>query len=238
LAGEHPVFEWIHLDPDKHEIPCETSLSRMPPFERNLIRANVADITKRVADKKHEEELQAQLAASQRLETIGQLTGGVAHDFNNLLAVILGNLEFLQDEFIDEKKRKLLQPCIDATLRGADLTRSMLSYARKAPLQPRVLDLNKLVSETKNWAGRTLPSYLMNGLWNVNADPSATESALLNLILNARDAMPENGTLTIETTNIRIEESYLDHHEEIEPGQYVMVSVSDTGVGIKEEIIE
>ncbi len=245
MGGGHPKFDWTHLTSEGNEIPCEVSLTRMPPFEQALIRANVADISKRLEDQQQQELLQTQLAASQRLETIGQLTGGVAHDFNNLLAVTLGNLELLQDETDEDKRAQQLQSCINATLRGADLTRSMLSYARRAPLQPQVVDLNKLVRDTKNWAGRTLPSHievetsLLARLWSVEIDPGLAESALLNLLLNARDAMPENGKLTIETANVRIDQTYLDSRSEtLAPGRYVMVAVSDTGAGIDDVTLE
>ncbi|GAA6197373.1 hypothetical protein NBRC116598_28170 [Pseudophaeobacter arcticus] len=245
LNGESPIFHWRHLKASGEEIDCEISLTRMPPFRQKLIRANIADISKRLADQKQREDLQSQLAASQRLETIGQLTGGVAHDFNNLLAVILGNLELLQEEPDLQKQADYIASCIGATMRGADLTRSMLSYARRTPLQPEVLDLNKLVLETKNWAGRTLPSHievetsLLARLWNVEVDPGLAESALLNLILNARDAMTDSGKLTIETSNVRIDHTYQDSRNEVlKPGRYVMIAVSDTGDGIDAEILD
>lgn len=243
--GSHPSFEWTHLDAKGDEFYSETSLSRIPPFDRVLIRANIADISNRLADQKHREELQQQLEASRRLETIGQLTGGVAHDFNNLLAVILGNLELIQSECTDDELKSMIQPCIDATLRGADLTRNMLSYSRRAPLQPKVFDLNTLVRDTKNWTERTLPSSvevdisLLARLWLVKADPSAAESALLNLILNACDAMPKGGKLTIQTSNIEVEQGDVDRQSDgLDVGRYVMVAVSDTGQGMSEEVLQ
>ncbi|WP_084300861.1 ATP-binding protein [Pseudophaeobacter arcticus] len=245
LDGETPIFHWRHLNASGEEIDCEISLTRLPPFRQKLIRANIADISKRLADQKQSEDLQSQLAASQRLETIGQLTGGVAHDFNNLLAVILGNLELLQDEPDTKKRADYIASCIGATMRGADLTRSMLSYARRTPLQPEVVNLNKLVLDTKNWAGRTLPSHievetsLLARLWDVEVDPGLAESALLNLILNARDAMSDSGKLTIETANVRIDQTYQDsRNEALKPGRYVMIAVSDTGQGIDPEIVD
>lgn len=245
LAGGHPTYEWTHLDVDSNEIHCEVSLTRMPPFDQKILRANVADISGRKAELMQRDELQSQLAAAQRLESIGHLTGGVAHDFNNLLAVILGNLELLEEQCDDEDRKKRLQACIDAALRGSDLTRNMLSYARRAPLQPKIIDINQLVRETNNWVGRTLPSRieievsLLAGLWSVEADPSATESALVNLLLNARDAMPNGGKLTIETANIRIDHAYVDHRNEVlEVGRYVMIAVSDTGMGVPKDKLE
>lgn len=186
--------------------------------------------------------LQEQLFKSQKMDAIGNLTGGVAHDFNNLLAVTLGNLELLQDEITDPDQRELVKNSIDSTLRGAELTRNMLSFARKAQLEPTIVDLNGLVRNMKNWIGRTIPSHidvetsLLAGLWETEVDASSAEAGLLNLILNARDAMPNGGKLTIETSNIRIDDDYAElHDEDVEPGQYVLVAVSDTGEGISSE---
>ncbi len=200
------------------------------------------DVTEQV---EKERELEHQKEVSDRAhkqQSIGQLTGGVAHDFNNLLAVIMGNLELLRDDLVDPVMIEKVDAGINATKRGADLTRSMLAFAKKARLQPQPINLNALVSETRNWAGRTLPksieieTSLLAGLWTIEADPASTESALLNLILNARDAMPDGGKLTIETANIRIEQPYLDaRNVEIQPGRYTMLAVSDTGLGIPAE---
>lgn len=189
-------------------------------------------------------EMREQLLQSQKMKSIGQLTGGVAHDFNNLLAVILGNLELLRDDNDPAAQTGMIEAAITATLRGADLTRNMLAFARKAPLRPEVMDLNRVVRDAKNWMARALPesvvveTSLLAGLWPVEADRTSLESALLNLTLNARDAMEGQGNLTIETANVRIDEAYIDsRHEELAPGRYVMVAVSDTGPGIPDEVI-
>lgn len=181
---------------------------------------------------------------AQKLDSIGQLTGGVAHDFNNLLAAIMGSLELLRDDERDAEKLSLIDAGITAATRGADLTRGMLAFARRANLAPSVIDLNTLVKETHNWAGRALPSNvgvetsLATGLWSIKADVSATESALLNLIVNARDAMPHGGVLTIETRNETIDQAFLDaENEDLEPGRYVILAVSDTGDGIPEHVL-
>lgn len=186
--------------------------------------------------------LQEQLFKSQKMDAIGNLTGGVAHDFNNLLAVTLGNLELLQDEVTDPDQRELVKNSIDSTLRGAELTRNMLSFARKAQLEPTIVDLNGLVRNMKNWIGRTIPANidvetsLLAGLWETEVDASSAEAGILNLILNSRDAMPNGGKLTIETSNIRIDDDYAElRDEDVEPGQYVLVAVSDTGEGISQE---
>jgi len=181
-------------------------------------------------------------SAAQRQESIGQLSGGVAHDFNNLLAVILGNLELLQEEVKDPDQQDLIRNSIDATRRGADLTRNMLAFARQATLDPAELDLNAVVRDAQNWIGRTIPSnisvetILAPGLDRVEADEGSTVSALLNLIVNARDAMPEGGTITVETANLHLTDPVPDvSGRPLEPGDYVCVRVSDTGAGIGPE---
>ncbi len=184
------------------------------------------------------------------MEAIGNLTGGIAHDFNNLLEVIMGNLELLREDIVHERTNiedalQLIDASVDATVRGADLTRNMLSFARRARLQPTEFNLNKLVGQTRSWIGRTLPSNirletsLLASLWTIRADETSAQSALLNLILNARDAMPRGGRLTIETRNVNVDESFPQKFgEEVEPGSFVMLSVTDTGEGIQPENLE
>jgi CheY-like chemotaxis protein len=169
----------------------------------------------------------------------------VAHDFNNLLAVILGNLELLRDEMSDEMHLKLVTNCMDATIRGAELTRNMLAFAKQAPLVPQVLDLNSVVDEIRNWSVRTLPASieldvsLAEGLWQAEVDKASLESALLNLILNAKDALPDYGRISIQTANVQVEDGESKaQHGELLPGQYVMLSVVDTGIGIPKEKLE
>ena len=190
-------------------------------------------------------ETERKLFQSQKLEAIGQVTGGVAHDFNNLLAVILGNLELLEDERGENEKRELIQNAVEATLHGAELTRNLLSFARQAPLEPTIVDLNQLVRNMKNWIVRTFPATinvetsLLAGLWQTRVDASSAQASLLNLILNARDAMQGDGKLTIETANVRIDDDYVVlRKEDIEPGRYVLLAVSDTGEGIGESVLE
>ncbi len=183
-----------------------------------------------------------QLLQAQKMEAIGQLTGGVAHDFNNLLAVILGNLELIDETDDPEEIQSFVSAAKTATHRGADLTKSLLSFARQSRLEPAVIEINQMVKEIETWSSRVVPETidievsLLAGLWRAEADPSLTQNALLNLILNARDAMPNGGKLTIETSNVRIDEEYNDYRgEDIEPGRYVMLAVSDTGEGISNE---
>lgn len=203
------------------------------------------DVSREMAaeqDAKHKAEL---LQQSERQKSIGQLTGGVAHDFNNLLAVTLGNLELLRDNKNDDQDIALIDNAINAVMRGSDLTKNMLAYSRQAPLEPKVLDLNELIRDSKNWFERTIPanididtSFLAN-LWKIDADESSTVSAVLNLVVNARDAMPDGGKIMMETSNVRIEEDYIDERgEDIAPGRYVLLAISDTGVGLEPETLE
>jgi len=209
---------------------------------KTIIEAIVLDVTREVEAQEQVEKEREIVYRAQKSESIGLLTGGVAHDFNNLLAVILGNLELLGDENDPENQKEMIDAAIAATLRGADLTKNLLSFARKARLTPEVLDLNNVVREAKNWMGRTLPesvsveTSLLAGLWPVEVDRSSLESAILNLILNSRDAMKGQGSLTIETANVRIDDDYIDlREEELTAGRYVMLAVSDTGEGIRQD---
>lgn len=189
-------------------------------------------------------ETEMKLFEAQRMDSIGKMTGGVAHDFNNLLAVILGNLELLREIPESDERDEMIDDAIKAALRGRDLTMNMLSFARRAPLDPSELDLNLVISEMQGMLQRTLPENisveiaLTDDIWTVMADRSLTESAILNLAINARDAMPGGGKLTIETTNMTLGAEYLeDRGEEIEPGNYVMMAVTDTGKGIRTELL-
>ncbi|MEX2480371.1 MAG: response regulator [Gammaproteobacteria bacterium] len=196
------------------------------------ISGTVLDITER-------RELAERLQQSQRLEAVGQLTGGVAHDFNNLLTVILGNAEILADELRPAPQQAALAEMIaGAAQRGAELTQRLLAFARKQALVPKKVDVNQLVVGMDRLLRRTLGEQIEielvqgGGLWRALVDPAQLESALLNLCINARDAMPHGGRLTIETGNIRLDHDYVEHHDEVTAGQYVLVAVSDSGMGI------
>jgi len=186
--------------------------------------------------------LEEQLQQSQRLESVGQLTGGIAHDFNNLLTVILGNAELLTEELADsEELAPIARNIGDAAVRGAELTRRLLAFARRQPLAPEPTDVQRLIRGLQNLLQRALGEQCEieishgAGLWTAMIDSSQFESALMNLAINARDAMAGGGRLTIEAANVRIDDEYGRQHPDVEPGQYVMVAVSDTGIGIPEE---
>jgi PAS domain S-box-containing protein len=189
--------------------------------------------------------LDARLRQSQKMEAIGQMTGGVAHDFNNLLAVILGNLELLEDERTNPSDHAvLLREALGATRRGAQLTRQLLAYSRQQPLEPRSVDIPHLVTDLAGLLQRTLGETISIGvkmadnLWPARIDPNQLENALLNLAINARDAMPDGGRLTIEAENVVLDPQPGDDLAEIIPGPYVLMVVSDTGVGMTAEVRE
>ena len=188
-------------------------------------------------------ELDERLRQAQKLEAVGQLTGGVAHDFNNLLTVILGNSELLAESLADQSRlRTLAEMTANAAQRGAELTSRLLAFARRQPLEPHVTDFNRLVAGMDALLRRTLPEDIElevvrgGGLWTTEIDPGQVEVALLNLVINSRDAMVNGGRLTLETANASLDASYARAHPEAVPGQYVMISVSDTGHGMTREV--
>jgi len=187
------------------------------------------------------EKAEEQARRSQRMEAVGQLTGGVAHDFNNLLQVIRANLEMVERVIKDAKSKSRLQNAIHAADRAADLTRQLLAFARRQPLEPQVVNPGRLVGDMAMLLTRTLgesieiETVIGGGLWNTVADPAQLESALLNLAINARDAMPDGGRLTVELANAALDDRYAARDADITPGQYVMLAVSDTGMGMNRE---
>lgn len=186
-----------------------------------------------------------ELRQAQKMEAVGQLTGGIAHDFSNLLTIIQGNVELLGEEDIPpELVRELAAEALAASQRGGELTRRLLAFARRQPLQPRPLDLNLLVSGMTGLLRRTLGAQVEietvtgGALWFAVADPLQVENAILNLALNARDAMPGGGVLRLETANISLDATYAALHPDARAGEYVLLSVSDTGTGMTREVRE
>jgi PAS domain S-box-containing protein len=183
------------------------------------------------------------LRQAQKMDVLGQLTGGIAHDFNNMLGVIVGNLDIVQRRLQsdDPKIRNPIASALQGAERSAVLTHRLLAFSRQHPLEPKPIHANKLVSGMSSLLNRTLgesiaiETVLAAGLWTVSADVNQLENALLNLAVNARDAMPSGGKLTIETANTHLDEAYANRHVEVTPGQYVMLAVTDTGIGMSKE---
>jgi len=184
------------------------------------------------------------LRQSQKMEAVGQLTGGVAHDFNNLLTIIIGNLGIAKRGVVEARAERALNNALIGAERAAQLTQRLLAFSRRQPLNPRVLDVNKLIVSISDLLVRTLGENIelesigAAGLWKVEADASELESTLLNLALNARDAMPEGGKLTIETSNAYLDEGYCQQHAGVAPGQYILIAVTDNGGGMSAETID
>ena len=178
------------------------------------------------------------------MEAVGQLTGGIAHDFNNMLAVIMGGLNLLQRKLArgETDVERFVEGAIDGAQRAATLTQRLLAFSRQQPLSPEPLIINKLVAGMSELLDRTLgeqvkvETVLAAGLWQVKADPAQLENAILNLAVNARDAMPGGGRLTIETLNAFVDDAYAQEYA-IEAGQYVLIAVADTGAGMAPEVI-
>jgi signal transduction histidine kinase/ActR/RegA family two-component response regulator len=202
------------------------------------------------AEERHRREAEAMLGHAQKLEAIGQLTGGVAHDFNNLLTVIAGNLEMAQralakwNESSRERIGRAVEHAYSGAQRAATLTNRLLAFARKQPFDPKVVNPDQLIAGMSDFFRRTVGEPIelkivgVQGLWNTETDPNQLEAALLNLIVNARDAMPNGGKLTIETNNSFIDEQYAKQNADVVAGPYVSISVTDNGVGMDQATLE
>lgn len=229
-------FEASSLRRDGTEIRTEISLTALRRGDGYIINGFIRDVTDKIA-------AEEQLRHAQKMESIGQLTGGVAHDFNNMLTVITGTIDMLADAVADKPQLAAIAKLIsEAADRGAELTGHLLAFARKQPLQPREIDVNALMSESEKLLRPALGELVEIKLaleeepWPALVDPSQLTTALLNLAVNARDAMPNGGRLTLETSNVALDQTYADANGDVQPGDYVMVAVSDTGGGIPEPI--
>ena len=211
------------------------------------VRNSAGDIDRIIGssrDVTDREEAQDRTRRAQRMEAVGHLTGGVAHDFNNLLQVIRGNLELVVSQIEDrEDAAQRVRNALRGTDRAGQLTRQLLAFARRQPLEPKVINLGRLVTDMAEMLRRTLgegievETVIAGGLWNTLADSAQVESAILNLAINARDAMSTGGRLTIEITNAVLDKDYIRSDPDLEPGQYVLLAVSDTGHGMPSETV-
>lgn len=190
------------------------------------------------------EEAQRALRQSQKMEAIGNLAGGIAHDFNNLLQVITGSLQLLSRHVTAEGDHRHIGNAMTAARRGAQLAAQLLAFGRRQPLEPKVVDPGRLTRDTLDLLRRSVGEGIVidyrvgSGLWNIIADPTNVETALLNLAINARDAMPDGGRLTIELANARLDEEEARRFADGQAGEYVMIAVSDTGHGIPESLLD
>ncbi|WP_162806240.1 response regulator [Sphingosinicella terrae] len=205
----------------------------------------VAQILAIARDVTEVRDLEDSIRHAQKMEVVGQLTGGLAHDFNNLLAVIIGNLDLVEEDLTDETLAEPVREAIAAALRGRDLNQQLLAFSRRQALAPVSVNINELVSTTGKLSARTLGGsvdvqlQLSDALWSAKVDPAQLESAILNLLINGRDAMPNGGAIVIETANQTVgPEQRLSRGLDLSPGTYVVITVTDTGEGMSPETLE
>ena len=222
---------------DGTEFPVELSLSSIGTTRGEICTATIRDITERL-------QLENQLRQAQKMESIGQLTGGIAHDFNNMLGVIMGNLDLLHREVTDDPKNSaFIEAAYKGCQRGADITRKLLSFARQESGTPEKINVNDFIEDMEDLIAKALTvkiaveAHLADDLWEVSTDAGEFEDTLINLSLNARDAMSDGGTLVIETTNKIIDEHYVRLNPGSTTGDHVMISISDTGCGMTSKTI-
>ncbi|MGI9373053.1 MAG: PAS domain S-box protein [Hyphomicrobiales bacterium] len=205
----------------------------------------VSNFVVQIVDLTNRREAEEKLKQAQKMEAVGQLTGGIAHDFNNLLQIVIGNLQLVEAALhTDEKAQKRASEAMDAAERGSKLTAQLLAFARRQSLAPDVTGVNTMIEGMGHILDRTIGGAielkvdLMDGMPKVSVDQSQLESSILNLAINARDAMPNGGRLTIETSSSYLDHDYAAKHSEVAPGNYVLIAVSDTGTGISNEVLE
>ncbi len=254
-AGE--VIEWVGVHTDiTHQRAAEAALREQAEAlarqvrhreraEDQLRQLNETLEVRVIAEIGERREAEAKLAQSQKMETVGKLTGGVAHDFNNLLQVVSGNLQLLGKNLAgNERAERWVANAMAGVTRGSKLASQLLAFGRRQALEPKVVNVTRFVRGMDDMLRRAIgegveiETVVGGGLWNTFIDPAQIENALLNLAINARDAMEGQGKLTIELGNAHLDDAYARSHEEVEAGQYVLLAVSDTGSGMSPEIIE
>lgn len=243
LKNHRPFKNFRYTHASENGVDFQWTISGKPIYDQEGIfigyRGTGTDITVQTLTEE-------KLGQSQKMEAVGQLTGGIAHDFNNLLAVIQGNAELLMETspHLTGKEEGFINSILKSADRGAELTQSMLAFSRKQDLIPKTIYLDKQIQGMTKILSRTLGETISikviheNNLWACTADPGQMENALLNLAINARDAMPDGGNLSIETQNIYLDDEYAEALSELVPGKYLMLAVSDTGTGISAEDME
>nr|WP_281351596.1 PAS domain S-box protein [Propylenella binzhouense] len=223
---------------DGGTFPMELAVGEVNTPNLRLFTGFVRDLTTN-------QRLEQELRQSQKMEAVGQLTGGIAHDFNNLLTVIIGNLEMLEGKLDgSEPQRTLLNEAMETAQLGAQLTERLLAFGRRQPLVPRVVDVGTMINDLSGLFRRTLGETIQvrtkvaDHILKTQVDPSQLQNALLNLAINARDAMPNGGTLTFEVANAELDMDYARSHSEVRAGRYVSITVTDTGGGMSREVQE
>jgi two-component system cell cycle sensor histidine kinase/response regulator CckA len=241
---EKLTFETVHRRADGSDYPVEVHLYPAEYRGRRAFLAIILDISERKKAEEEKAKLESQLIQAQKMESIGRLAGGVAHDFNNMLSVILGYAELLKARLPagDPLVKDVLE-IEKAGIHSRDITRQLLAFSRKQIIEPRSVNLNDLIESAQNTLARLIGEDIDQrfhpgkDLWKIKIDPSQVDQILMNLAINARDAMPRGGKLMIETKNIHLDEAYCRTNAECLPGHYVLLEVSDDGAGMDKEIL-
>jgi two-component system cell cycle sensor histidine kinase/response regulator CckA len=245
VSGHSRVYEKEYRRKDGTLFPVElrTFLLRDDTGQPVGMWAIVRDITERRRAEEEKAKLESQLRQSQKMESVGRLAGGVAHDFNNMLSVILGYAELIKARLMDDDPLlRDIQAIEKAAGHSRDVTRQLLALSRKQIIEPRLMSLNDLITSSQNTLSRLIGEdidlrfYPEDDLQLINFDPTQVDQILVNLVVNARDAMPDGGRLTIETANIHLDEAYCRNHLGFKPGHYVLLGLSDDGVGMDKEL--
>ena len=225
--GDYALLSWVAVPQDGKLYSSTRDITAQREQAGSLTRAEDA------------------LRQSQKMEAVGQLTGGIAHDFNNMLAVVMGSLDLLDRRIgpEDPRSKRFVHAAMDGAKRAANLTQRLLAFSRQQPLKPENLDINRLVSGMSDLlrhslgVGIQMETILAGGLWKTHVDPNQLENIILNLAVNARDAMPDGGRLTIETQNAHLDSRYVQAELGVPAGQYVMIAINDTGSGMSSDVI-
>lgn len=256
LDARGEVAEWVGVHTDithqraaeaalrDHAQQLERQVHHRERAEEQLRHLNETLETRVIAEIASRHEAERKLTQAQKMETIGKLTGGVAHDFNNLLQVVSGNLQLLQKDIAGNARAETrVANALAGVSRGSRLAAQLLAFGRRQALEPKVVNVTRFVSGMEDMLRRAIgegvevETIFGGGLWNTFIDPGQIENALLNLAINARDAMEGQGKLTIELANVHLDDEYARRHDEVTAGQYVMLAVSDTGAGMSEEVL-
>ena len=244
-ADPEPLeFRVVRPDGAVRHLYTESEVARDAAGKPVSLSGIIRDVTENRAAQRREQQLQRQLVQAQKMEAIGNLTGGMAHDFNDILGIVIGNLDLLRDRVADDPEgQELLGDAVEAALHGAELNRRLLAFARQQPLQPARLDLNTLVEGIAGLLRRVVGEPieialdLDPGAWPVIVDAAQLEAAITNLAANARDAMPKGGRLTIATGNRQLDADYAAEHPDVASGDYAEIEVGDNGIGMSPEVM-
>ncbi|KTT74776.1 chemotaxis protein CheY [Sphingomonas endophytica] len=256
LDAHGEVAEWVGVHTDithqraaeaalrDHAEQLERQIRHRERAEEQLRHLNETLETRVIAEIASRHEAERRLAQAQKMETVGKLTGGVAHDFNNLLQVVSGNLQLLQKDIAGNARAEArVANALAGVSRGSRLAAQLLAFGRRQALEPKVVNVTRFVSGMDDMLRRAIgegievETIFGGGLWNTFIDPGQIENALLNLAINARDAMEGQGKLTIELVNAHLDDEYARRHDEVTPGQYVMLAVTDTGCGMSDDVV-